>query len=786
MGGTVGTPTTFSAPAAAGHECSVCDGPPCNPAQAFPITLGAGGSPLVSGTNVIAIHAHNQTINSTDFTLIPTVSATIASCSVNADCNDSVACTDDACVTGSCTHTSNCFGGQTCNLGTGVCEAAPVTVSFQDGVSGYTATQDTYLAQAAPTTAEGTLDNWRWDTENPAPSQEFGLIRFDNIIGPGAGQIPAGATIQSASLILEVSNGSVAPNGSVNESAVDWNEGTATWNNFGGEAGVQADEYLASPQYVAPIATGSASITVTTSVQAWASALRSNFGWVFRPANNDGAQVDSAEFATIALRPKLTVVYVSGCSTNGQCDDGNACNGLETCVTGQCQAGTPLNCTDNNPCTTDSCDTVTGCHFVNNTSPCSDGQTCTTGDTCSGGSCVGTPASCDDGVACTADSCLEGSGCQHVSNCAGGGSCNLQTGVCTAGRMECSPSALPAGSGSTADLTVILRNLGGLAPVRGYQTQVSIARTSGTGTVSVSCPGGVDVDDARSDYLFFNSANDFPATNCGLRRAESSLLSGGVTVGPTPAYLSSYTLTTSPDATAGSTFSISLDAPPASSLVGSGGQAIDVDRGPSCTLTIVSCVTAADCNDVNPCTVDSCDQTLGCQHTAGNSGAVCRAAVGSCDIAESCTGASTACPADQQQPNGTVCDDGNSCTANEACQAGACTGGVPLQVPAEVTNVAFAADHSTITWDSALAAGPGTVHDLLRGLVSQLPVGAGVAESCLAPGTSAATASDLSAPPSGNSYWYVVRGRNACGTGTYGFRGVGGVPGAQRTSNSCP
>ena len=73
----------------------------------------------------------------------------------------------------------------------------------------------------------------------------------------GPGQIPAGSTIQTATLTLEVTNASVAPNGSVNESTVDWAEATATWNNFGGDAGVQADEYLASPQYAAPIAAGS-------------------------------------------------------------------------------------------------------------------------------------------------------------------------------------------------------------------------------------------------------------------------------------------------------------------------------------------------------------------------------------------------------------------------------------------------------------------------------------------------------------------------------------------------
>ena len=134
-----------------------------------------------------------------------------------ANCDDANVCTNDSCSGGSCQHANNaascsdgnlcttgdtcaagacagtpvsCPGGSTCSPGTGQCVAGPVTVTFQDGTGGYTGTQDTYLAQGAPTTAEGALDNWRWDTENPAPNQEFGLIRFDNIIGGGVGQIP--------------------------------------------------------------------------------------------------------------------------------------------------------------------------------------------------------------------------------------------------------------------------------------------------------------------------------------------------------------------------------------------------------------------------------------------------------------------------------------------------------------------------------------------------------------------------------------------------------------------
>jgi len=64
-------------------------------------------------------------------------------------------------------------------------------------------------------------------------------------------------------------------------------------------------------------------------------------------------------------------------------------------------------------------------------------------------------------------------------------------------------------------------------------------------------------------------------------------------------------------------------------------------------------------------------------------------------------------------------------------------------------------------------------------------VGSG-AEGCLAPGIVPATTADGSVPTTPNSFWYLVRGRNACATGTYGFRGVQGIPGAERTSSVCP
>jgi len=119
------------------------------------------------------------------------------------------------------------------------------------------------------------------------------------------------------------------------------------------------------------------------------------------------------------------------------CDDGNVCNGAESCdpETGSCVAGTPLSCDDSNPCTTDSCDPATGCSSVEIN--CDDGNVCNGAESCdpASGSCVaGTPLSCDDGNVCTTDSCDPATGCSSVEiNCDDGDVCN--------GEESCDPAS---------------------------------------------------------------------------------------------------------------------------------------------------------------------------------------------------------------------------------------------------------------------------------------------------------------------------------------------------------
>jgi hypothetical protein len=104
------------------------------------------------------------------------------------------------------------------------------------------------------------------------------------------------------------------------------------------------------------------------------------------------------------------------CETNADCDDGDQCDGQESCQGGICVPGTPPNCDDGNPCTRD-CDPARGC--VNEPRPdgssCSDQNLCTTNDECRNGQCVGgPPRDCDDDNSCTTDSCDPQTGCKRV------------------------------------------------------------------------------------------------------------------------------------------------------------------------------------------------------------------------------------------------------------------------------------------------------------------------------------------------------------------------------------
>ncbi|MBZ5639128.1 MAG: hypothetical protein LAO51_10305 [Acidobacteriia bacterium] len=117
----------------------------------------------------------------------------------------------------------------------------------------------------------------------------------------------------------------------------------------------------------------------------------------------------------------------------------------------------------------------------------------------------------------------------------------------------------------------------------------------------------------------------------------------------------------------------------------------------------------------------------------------------------------------------------------DACDC-APTDATAWAAPSEVDGLSFV-DKSTVGWNPLSAqAGPGTVYDVLRGDLAQLPVGGRAAESCMVSGVAGGTATDASEPDSNSGYYYLVRGGNGCGKGTYGS--VSG--GAERHAAACP
>ncbi|MSP93180.1 MAG: hypothetical protein EXR79_15500 [Myxococcales bacterium] len=128
------------------------------------------------------------------------------------------------------------------------------------------------------------------------------------------------------------------------------------------------------------------------------------------------------------------------------------------------------------------------------------------------------------------------------------------------------------------------------------------------------------------------------------------------------------------------------------------------------------------CGDGNPCTKDSCEPAKGCVAAAGNEGAACgpgdacqaeaKCAAGKCApgkkqecddtnpcTVDSCDGKSGCVWAGAPGP----CDDGNKCTAGDACGAGKCKAGTPV-------DVAKACDDSNACTDDSCDATLGCVN----------------------------------------------------------------------------
>ena len=104
-----------------------------------------------------------------------------------------------------------------------------------------------------------------------------------------------------------------------------------------------------------------------------------------------------------------------------------------------------------------------------------------------------------------------------------------------------------------------------------------------------------------------------------------------------------------------------------------------------------------------------------------------------------------------------------------------------MSPPSEVTQFEFASK-TLREWTGLTVVGPAAAYDVTRGALGEWPVGSGGSEQCQASGTAVTTVDLADDPASDSGYWYLVRGRNACGTGTYGIASNG----SPRVTTACP
>ena len=392
------------------------------------------------------------------------------------------------------------------------------------------------------------------------------------------------------------------------------------------------------------------------------------------------------------------------------CDDRNECTYLDRCQDRVCR-GIPKTCNDNNPCTRDSCDPVLGCLFVPTTDPCNDGNACTENDRCQDGACAGTPKDCDDHDPCTADSCIDGpgGGCVHLPR--GGQSCD-DGDACTTGDFCSRPDPLGprvcvgyprvCGDGNPCTDESCDKDLGCV-----YQFNTEACPDDGDAcTVDERCREGA----CRGVPRDCDDGNPCTIDSCDSLRGCQHV--------PTLGACEDGDLCTIGETCATGTCKV----PDPSSPV----YRRNCDDGNPCTLDECrpdrgcvyqplsgicpdldpcsetgqgfciegQCVGARkNCEDGNPCTVDSCDAAGNCRHQvqaglACEDGDLCTSGE-TCDAQGQCRGGTTrdcndqnVCTIDECRPGfGCVytptpgpCDDRNACTVNDQCSVGLCKG----------------------------------------------------------------------------------------------------------------
>ncbi|MGQ9665813.1 MAG: DNRLRE domain-containing protein, partial [Anaerolineae bacterium] len=190
----------------------------------------------------------------------------------------------------------------------------PIAVTFQPGVNGYAGVQDTCINFWYQTTNFGTKITLpiHYSYNEIVAS----LIRFD------LSSVPRNAQVESATLSLYASYRSIADDivASVYRMRRPWAEQEATWQlaSAGHPWGAPGANDTTTDRDAAPLdqkilnRTGAwYDFNITRAVQEWVAQPNLNYGLAIKGYINRSVQYDfvSANYPTVGLRPKLTIVY---------------------------------------------------------------------------------------------------------------------------------------------------------------------------------------------------------------------------------------------------------------------------------------------------------------------------------------------------------------------------------------------------------------------------------------------------------------------------------------------
>ncbi len=379
-----------------------------------------------------------------------------------------------------------------------------------------------------------------------------------------------------------------------------------------------------------------------------------------------------------------------GCVDGEPCDDGDPCTFGETCKDGKCQGGKAYSCDDSRPCTTDQCDGKGGCIYkiqegfclVNgkcykdgegpeyndclvcdskkdnkafqnkkNGQKCQDFEApnlCTdvTSAVCKDGRCVPDktiPKGCDDSNPCTEDSCDPQKGCINTP-VKDGTKCFLddpcKEGQCMQGHCIVPENASCDDHNPCTKDECTAKGCKH-TPLDGVACDDNNACTTQDHCVNGECKGEeVNCNDGN---ICTEDGCD-PVVGCWHDIQDNPCCKGGVSICDDHDPCTDDTCD-----------------PDTHKCIYKPNHAACDDKDP-CTINDTcdnkKCVgTPKDCNDGNPCTQDSCDQSTGkCVNTV---------------VAD-----------------GTPCDDGLACSTGDHCEAGKCI--------ADTTNCLCTPDFSNV------------------------------------------------------------------------------------------